>query len=470
VALFDYRIFLVAALLGSGCSLLLAPRAGDSVLQDSEIPEDGGGEAGVDADADTDIDSDADTDTEVDTERDAGASCGDGVPEGDEECDDGAANSNTAPDACRLDCTRPRCGDGVQDSGERCDDGDTIDNNECSNGCVPVLTMLCQPCTAHDECGREQDLCVNIGGTRYCAIDCSGGAGCPTDFFCSTFTADVGIVDQCLPTSGECAECVDHDRDGYGIGSSCAGDDCNDGDPSIHPGATETCDGIDSNCSGNENDAIDAPVWYRDGDGDGFGDPRFASRFCDPPDGFVESNRDCDDTDPGVHPHADEVCDDIDNDCNGTTDDGCTTTDETCTGGEPGCAEDCSLPRLIAAPGDGASVEVTGSTTGANDDFRTMTCGGGGAPDHVFALDVAEADTYEMRTTDPGARSYDTVLILRSECDRSSSTIWCHDDIVPGEDRYSLIVRSLAAGRYFIIVDGYDWDDHGSYRLVVSRR
>src|SRR6185436_16742974 len=33
-----------------------------------------------------------------------------------EECDDGAANSDTTADACRTNCTLPRCGDGVPDT------------------------------------------------------------------------------------------------------------------------------------------------------------------------------------------------------------------------------------------------------------------------------------------------------------------------------------------------------------------
>ena len=44
--------------------------------------------------------------------------CGNGVVEGLEECDDGEANSDVEPDACRADCTDPRCGDGVIDSEE----------------------------------------------------------------------------------------------------------------------------------------------------------------------------------------------------------------------------------------------------------------------------------------------------------------------------------------------------------------
>ncbi len=50
--------------------------------------------------------------------------CGNGVPDPGEECDDGSSNSNTVPDACRLNCTNPRCGDGVVDTGEACDPPD----------------------------------------------------------------------------------------------------------------------------------------------------------------------------------------------------------------------------------------------------------------------------------------------------------------------------------------------------------
>lgn len=46
--------------------------------------------------------------------------CGDGIiNQPDEECDNGATNSNTTADACRMDCKNPRCGDGVVDPGRR---------------------------------------------------------------------------------------------------------------------------------------------------------------------------------------------------------------------------------------------------------------------------------------------------------------------------------------------------------------
>jgi hypothetical protein len=49
--------------------------------------------------------------------------CGNGVIDSDEECDDGDANSDTEPDACRTDCELPTCRDEVVDSGEECDEG-----------------------------------------------------------------------------------------------------------------------------------------------------------------------------------------------------------------------------------------------------------------------------------------------------------------------------------------------------------
>lgn len=69
-------------------------------------------------------------------------SCGNGLLEGDEECDEGSANSDTVPNVCRTDCTRPACGDGVVDSDnqEQCDDGadnaNTPDAN-CQRNCQP---------------------------------------------------------------------------------------------------------------------------------------------------------------------------------------------------------------------------------------------------------------------------------------------------------------------------------------------
>ncbi|MFH1721917.1 MAG: DUF2341 domain-containing protein, partial [Candidatus Altiarchaeota archaeon] len=59
----------------------------------------------------------------------------------------------------------------------------------------------------------------------------------------------------------ECGDkfCVDGDGDGFGWGPDCISFDCDDGNPSIHPGAfdvcgngvDEDCDGVDASCCGN---------------------------------------------------------------------------------------------------------------------------------------------------------------------------------------------------------------------------
>ncbi|MFH2008831.1 MAG: fibrinogen-like YCDxxxxGGGW domain-containing protein [bacterium] len=69
----------------------------------------------------------------------SGTQCGNGEQQGLEECDNGAANSDTQPDACRSDCTLARCGDGVTDSAESCDDGPANSDqvpDACRSGCT----------------------------------------------------------------------------------------------------------------------------------------------------------------------------------------------------------------------------------------------------------------------------------------------------------------------------------------------
>ncbi len=66
--------------------------------------------------------------------------CGNGVLDSGEECDDGEANSDDVPDACRTHCRHHRCGDGVLDSDEVCDDGDA--NGNVADACRLVTCEL----------------------------------------------------------------------------------------------------------------------------------------------------------------------------------------------------------------------------------------------------------------------------------------------------------------------------------------
>ena len=86
--------------------------------------------------------------------EDSGGQCGNGAIDPDEECDDGSRNSDSAPDACRTNCTVPHCGDGVADSGEDCDLNDfrsaTCQSLGLGNGdlqCTPDCTLDRSGCT-----------------------------------------------------------------------------------------------------------------------------------------------------------------------------------------------------------------------------------------------------------------------------------------------------------------------------------
>ena len=108
------------------------------------------------------------------------------------------------------------------------------------------------------------------------------------------------------------------DLDGDGSPASV---DCDDDDPSVHPGALELCNGLDDDCDAEvDEDALDAIVWYRDSDSDGAGDPVSPVRSCTEPEGVSGAATDCDDADASVHPGADERCNDRDDDCDGTID------------------------------------------------------------------------------------------------------------------------------------------------------
>ncbi len=80
---------------------------------------------------------------------------------------------------------------------------------------------------------------------------CDDNTPCTTD----TCSSDM----MCVHTP------VDSDHDGYPakqiLGNMCAGGtDCNDATANVHPGASELCDGVDSNCNGLSDGADNCPA------------------------------------------------------------------------------------------------------------------------------------------------------------------------------------------------------------------
>ena len=170
-----------------------------------------------------------------------------------------------------------------------------------------------------------------------------------------------GLIDQADP---DC-NCVDEDRDGY-CSSRYGGDDCNDDDPSIHPGADEVCgDLIDQNCDGVDLECEDCDNG-KDDDGDTLidcADPDcVGTPECDctdaDGDGYcseASGGSDCNDSNSSVHPGASEICDDLDNDCDGLVDEG-----DVCGGTGPGDLHSYRI-RVYTSGMSFEDVAVTGS-------------------------------------------------------------------------------------------------------------
>ncbi len=166
-------------------------------------------------------------------------------------------------------------------------------------------------------------LCSDGDGDGYDDASCGGDDCDDTDW-----TVHPGATE--IPYDGIDNDCnggdlTDVDGDGYTSDTVSGGTDCDDSDSSVHPSATESPDGVDQDCDGVVDEATD---WYDD-DGDG----------------WSEAGGDCNDASSGIHSGATEVCNGVDDDCDGVIDedtncsdddgDGWTEYEGDCSDGDP---------------------------------------------------------------------------------------------------------------------------------------
>jgi len=190
--------------------------------------------------------------------------------------------------------------------------------------------------------------------------------------------------------------------------------DCNENNAAINPDAAEVCDGVDNNCNGQVDEGVNL-TFYRDFDGDGFGDPNNTTQACTAPAGYVTNNTDCNDNNAAINPDAAEVCDGVDNNCNGQVDEGVNLTffrDADADGfGDPNnTTQACSVPA--------------GYVTNNSD------CDDGNAsinPNTVWYLD-ADNDNYHIGSgitecISPGPGYKISGLIAGGDCNDGNSTI-----------------------------------------------
>jgi len=234
---------------------------------------------------------------------------------GGDDCDDDNINVNPGQNE---DCSTPyddNCngtineGDADNDGHDSiaCDGDDCDDNNENT---YPGADEICDG--KDNDCDTEIDEGCDDDHDGYCDADLTlvgeppicphGGNDCDD----GNENINPGALELCgNGVDEDCSGSLDDrdaDDDGY-IAEVCGGDDCNDLDDSVYPDAPEACDGRDNDCDGD----IDEDPTDFDNDG-------YISERCGGGD-------DCDDFDPDVNPDAEEVCDGVDNDCNGAIDD-----------------------------------------------------------------------------------------------------------------------------------------------------
>ena len=198
------------------------------------------------------------------------------------------------------------------------------------------------------------------------------GDGSLTDVDCDDTddTVAPGATELCDGQLNDCdssigADEADDDNDGWvecaidgggWDGSTISGgEDCDDGDSSVFPGATELCDGLLNDCEG----SIGADE--ADDDNDGWVECAVDSGGWDG--STISGGEDCDDGNSSVNPGATEVCDGVDNECDGDTDEGLLGTGASCP------ATDCQ-----AVLANNPSAASGSYTLGAGSSTYTASC------------------------------------------------------------------------------------------------
>jgi len=211
-------------------------------------------------------------------------------------------------------------------------------NTPCASGTCLVTggTASCAPnCTAPNMlCGTTcLDTESSVAHCGNCTRTCSAPAGAAP--MCSGGACMVACVTGFLdcngdlaPTSGDGCETPStaawyHDADGDGHGAPAsvmhgcrpaggyvaAGDDCNDADLNIHPGAPERCNGVDDDCDGTADQGFTF-----------MGTPINGTCRCTA--GAVSGTVRCNATGTAAICNAAEACNGVDDDCDGTADNG----------------------------------------------------------------------------------------------------------------------------------------------------
>ena len=363
--------------------------------------------------------------------------------------DDGTTDGVTTVDSSDTDCTDSGEGTATDDTGD-CDDSDATIHPGATEG---VGDEVDQDCDGTETCyaDADDDGYLDASSTVASAdTDCSdAGEGLATDDTgdCDDSDAAIhpgateGVGDEVDSDCDEAEVCyADADDDGYTDGSTtvasadtdCADPgeglatdptgECDDTDPSIHPGATELVgDEVDQDCDGTE-------VCYADADDDDYidGSSTVSSSDADCQDlgegAATDPTGECDDADATVNPGATELPgDEVDQDCDGAetcyadadedgfidTSSTVSSTDLDCTDAGEGRAtttEDCDDTDATVFPGatEGVGDEVDSDCDGGEVCYADPDDDGyADGTTTVTSADSDCSDSGEAAATDP---------------------------------------------------------------------
>ena len=196
----------------------------------------------------------------------------------------------------------------ASDYGSQYNEQEFCPDNNIDNNCDGTNNYNCNSCDADNDGYRSMN-----SNPAVCT-------GYPAQSDCDDTDAAIhpGASESCNGIDDNCNSIIDEGFDQDGDNFTTCNGDCDDGNANINPSAQEICNLIDDNC----NNIIDEGVkttYYRDADGDGYGNPAVSTQACSAPAGYVSNSQDCNDNSAAINPGAVEVpCDNIDNDCSGT--------------------------------------------------------------------------------------------------------------------------------------------------------
>jgi len=218
-----------------------------------------------------------------------------------------------------------------------CDDQNAAINPDADEVCDGIDND-CDDGVDEDDASDATSWYADQDGDGYAGqAEITFACNAPDDFYATADDCDdaegsvhPGATEVCDGVDQDCDDEVDEDFDTDGDGhlsqarcGSDLGSDCDDEDADSYPGADELCDGLDNDCDLDiDEEPTDADTWYEDYDQDGWGADDSSVVACEQPSGFVHENAagDCNDNNAYHYPGAAESCDGADQDCDDEVD------------------------------------------------------------------------------------------------------------------------------------------------------